>query len=315
MHALIADVEQLTRFCREADAQAGPQALVDGVNGLMPELDFHRVLTRGNWHRLGGVVDGAYGRISDNIVHWASEVSGGDVDELIAAYVDKGWFATQLSGKTHFFTASCGENPEDFIQIEIEELQEVLDRPLVERDWFPDSLEEFLDPLDYPRLEHEPIGQTYYQFRRITPVAELLRESRDSNQEGVNLRRFFQDWRQSSAFEGFPLCRHWVLALREYMDTDGEYRLKARPLSAFDEGLPDPRKGEDLQGARLANAIHGYDRRLGYPFAWFFNMLSRQSANYALAQAVLRDQAGAYDYLPARDLKILRAWEERPYAV
>jgi len=24
---------------------------------------------------------------------------------------------------------------------------------------------------------------------------------------------------------------------------------------------------------------------------------------------------GAYDYIPAKDLKVLRAWEERPYGV
>jgi hypothetical protein len=73
--------------------------------------------------------------------------------------------------------------------------------------------------------------------------------------------------------------------------------------------------GEILRGAELANAIHGYDRQLGYLFAWFFIMLSRKAANYSLAEAVLGDQVGAYDYLPARDLKVLRQWEERPYAV
>ena len=31
--------------------------------------------------------------------------------------------------------------------------------------------------------------------------------------------------------------------------------------------------------------------------------------------AVLRDQMGAFDYLPARDLKVLRQWEVRPYGV
>jgi len=44
-------------------------------------------------------------------------------------------------------------------------------------------------------------------------------------------------------------------------------------------------------------------------------MLSSHSENYTLAEAVLRDQMGAYDYLPAKDLKVLRQWEERPYGV
>ena len=44
-------------------------------------------------------------------------------------------------------------------------------------------------------------------------------------------------------------------------------------------------------------------------------MLGQKASNYALAKAVLADQMGAYDYLPARDLKVLREWEQRPYAV
>jgi hypothetical protein len=34
-----------------------------------------------------------------------------------------------------------------------------------------------------------------------------------------------------------------------------------------------------------------------------------------LADAVLADLMGAYDYLPARDLKVLPQWEQSPYAV
>ena len=73
--------------------------------------------------------------------------------------------------------------------------------------------------------------------------------------------------------------------------------------------------GKRIRGAKLANAIHGYDRRLGYPFAWYFMMLGQKAENYALADAVLADQMGAYDYLPARDLKVLRQWEQSPYGV
>jgi hypothetical protein len=44
-------------------------------------------------------------------------------------------------------------------------------------------------------------------------------------------------------------------------------------------------------------------------------MLGSKAENFAVAEAVLRDQMGAYDYLPAKDLKVLRSWEERPYGV
>ena len=315
MDSLIEQSGQLAKICTEADATQGVEALNGSIARAFPEWKFSCVLSRGGWHRLGGVVGDNYQRVSDNIVHWAESESGGDVDELVARYLDTGFFATHLAGKTHYFTAPTGERSSDFMQLEIEELREVLDRRLVERDWFPDSIEEFLDPLDYPRLEPEPVAEPYYLFRRITPISSFLDSSDDLSQGQYNLRRFFQDWENSSAYEGAHLCRHWVLALQEYMDSDSEYRLNAKPVSTYSGELPDLPWGSLLRGVDLANALHDYDRRLGFPFAWFFMMLSRKSANYALAQAVLRDQMGAYDYLASRDLKVLRSWEERPYSV
>ena len=312
---LIAQSSDLVTICAEADVTHGVKALSDNLARAFPDWNFSCVLTRGGWHRLGGVVDKNYHPVSNNIVHWAESESGGDVDELVARYLDAGFFATHLAGKTHYFTAPTGDRSGDFVQLEIEELQEVLNRHLVERDWFPDSIEEFLDPLDYPRLEPEPIGEPYYLFRRITPVSRLLERSDDLSQGQYNLRRFFHDWQSSSANEGGHLCRHWVLALQGYMDSDNEYRLNAKPVSTYSGKLLDLPGSGLLRGVDLANALHDYDRRLGFPFAWFFMMLSRKSANYALAQAVLRDQMGAYDYLASRDLKVLRSWEERPYSV
>ena len=44
-------------------------------------------------------------------------------------------------------------------------------------------------------------------------------------------------------------------------------------------------------------------------------MLNRKGVPTTVADAVLRDQMEAYAYLPARDLKILREWEQRGYNV
>jgi hypothetical protein len=317
MDDLVSKPELLAQLCNDTDVSLGLDALNERLSRMMPDLDFNWVITRGHWHRLGGVVDADYQPVSRNIVQWAEQESAGDVDELIARYLDMGFFATHLAGKTHFFTAPFGDRPEDFIQLEIEELQEVINRPLVQRDWFPDSLAEFLDPLDYPRLEPEPVAEPYYQFRRITPIAKLVHERgpQRESQSHYNLRRFFQDWEQSSAGEAGPFCNHWILALREYLDSDGECSRIARPVCTFPGQLPELPPGESLHGSKLANAIHDYDRLLGCPFAWYFIMLSRKATNYSLAEAVLQDQMGAYDYLPARDLKVLRHWEERPYGV
>lgn len=314
MNIATAKPAHLTRLCEEIEVREGISALDEGIKDLMPGLEFRHTLTRGHWHRLGGVVDAQYQPVSDNIVHWAEIESNGDVEALVMRYMDKGYFATRLAGKTHYFTATTGDRAEDFIQLEVEELQEVLDRPLIDRDWFPESLEEFLDPLDYPRLEPEPIGAPYFRYRRITDISKMMDEM-PSGHASLNLQRFFHDWYHSSAYDAEPFCHHWVLALQEYRDREGEWRMKARPVSSSVNELPDLPPGDTLHGSELAKAIHVYDRRLGYSFAWFFIMVSTRSENYELAKAVLRDQAGVYDYLPARDLKVLRGWEERPYSV
>jgi hypothetical protein len=315
MEPLLNYSEKLVTLCSQVDASEDRNKLDEAVKALIPELQFERVLTRSNWHRLGGVVDANYQPVSSNIGQWAGEASEGDVDTLIAKYLDKGYFATNLAGKTHYFTAPVGDYADQFIQLEIEELQEVICRPLVEHDWYPDTIEEFIDPIEYSKLEPEPVGKSYYQFRRIIPIATLLAESQKEDQAQSSLKRFFQDWHNSSANECSHFCRQWVLTLRDYMDSNGDCRVKARPYAIAADRLPELPPGEKLHGVDLANAIHGYDRQMGYHFAWYFIMLSRKASNFRLAEAVLRDQMGAYDYLPVRDVKVLRGWEERPYGV
>lgn len=314
MKDLLSNPEPLIALCSEISPKAGQQALETALKQRFPELDFRWMLTRGHWHRLGGVVDSEHRRITDNISHWAEQESDGDVDELIAKYIDAGYLATQLAGRTLYLTAPIGDNAEDFLQLEIEELQEVVERPLIDQDWFPDSLEEFLDPLDFPHLDPAPVGEPYYQFRRLTPVAELLEEQRN-NRNLRDVHRFFQDWHNSSARKAEHFCRHWVLELRDYMDRDGECRLTAKPVSTYSKELPEIPAIETLHGAQLANAIQNYNFHLGYSFAWYFILLTRKAANHTLAEAILRDQSGEYDYLPARDLRVLQAWVREPYGV
>ncbi|TVS10882.1 MAG: hypothetical protein EA417_18645 [Gammaproteobacteria bacterium] len=307
--------EALSRVCADLEPISGMAALTEAVNGLAPAQPFRWVLTRGGWHRLGGVVDPDHRRVSDNITHWLDAACAGDMESLLADYGDAGYLATRMAGKTHFFTAACGERPEDFIQIEIEELQELIERPLIDPEWLPDSIEDLLEPLEMRNAQMWPIGRSFYQFRRTTLVPELLEEGPVDGPHLRVLRRFMNDWRNSSAAGHANLCEHWVLALREYKDQDGTCRVMARPLAVGRERFPDLPVNPDLRGAKLATELHAYDRAVGYPFAWYFTMLSRKGDSYALADAVLADLMGAYDYLPRKDLQILHDWERHPYAV
>ena len=302
---------RVAQVCQRFTAGEGIETLVAAIASELPGLSLHHVMTRAGWHRLGGVVDLEGNRVAHNITEWAEAESGGDIDELMFKLADARYFATRLDGQTHYLVAQTGPRARDFIQIEIEQLQEVLDRTISDPDWFPDSIADFVDPLDYPRLAPEPIGPPRWLFRRLTRVADLV-ASRDAS---PRLVRFLDDWDRSSAAESEGFCRHWVLAIRTYQDRDGEGHLTAKPVHVLANPIPTLPDAEVARGARLANQIHGFDRLLGYPFAWYFHMLTNPRVSHKLAEAVHADLVGAYDYLPARDLKVLRDWYRDPYGI
>ena len=211
--------------------------------------------------------------------------------------------------------APTGERAADFVQLEVEELQEVLDHYLNDPDWLPDSLEEFIDPLDYPRLEPEPVAAPRYVFRRLLPVAGLIEALQDSNPAQDRLLRFTGDWDQSSAAGKARFCDHWVLAVREYFDQYGIPHTSARPVATDKLTLPKPDPWGVNRGAALANQLHSFDREAGYPMAWYFHLLVAPGAALQIIPAVLEDHAAGYDYLPPADLDVLRRWRDAPYAM
>lgn len=316
MSAVEFDAKRVARICSgTAACDAGLNVLAEELTGLLPGLTFEHVLTRSGWHRLGGIVDRDYHRVAEHVSQWAEQESGGNVELLLSRYRDAGYFATRFQGRTHYLVASTGRDPEQFIQLEVEELQEVLDRILIDPDWLPDDLEDFVDPLDYPRLEPEPISAPRYVFRRFTRIADVLERTEDYT--GFDLvRRFMADWQRSSAGLEHEFCRHWVLSLREDPDQYDGTLISAKPTAAKPVGdLPELRGLEASAGAELASRLQAFDRAVGYPFAWYFHMVTSTNIPSSIADAVMRDLDGDYDYLPRRDLDCLRAWLSKPYGV
>lgn len=288
-----------------------PAGILERLQSEVPELDFRYATARSGWHRLGGVVDADHRRIAKNIETWAETESAGDVDLLLDKCAEIRGFVTKLQGSTHYLTAATGTDAADFIQVEIEQVQEVIDRPLWDPDWLPDDPADFCDPLDFPRLDPEPVGPPRLLFRRLVRVADFLA----SEEAGRQVKRFFGDWDRSSAGESARFCERWILSMREYRDTQGDDRLSGKPipLQQSDElALADEEIG---RGAALANLIHAFDRRCGYHFAWYFHMLTRRQVSHQLAEAVHSDLMGAFDYLPAKDIAVLRDWYDAPYSV
>ncbi len=305
--------EGLVQACLSTLPERGLAQLIGSPGETAVEAQPERVLTRSGWHRLGGVVDGAYRRVAESIAQWVEQESGGEVERLLSRYAGAGYFATRLRGQTHYLVFPKGSSAADFVQLEVEELQEVLDRYLIDPDWLPDSLEEFIDPLDYPRVEPEPIGQPRFLFRRMTDMKALLADQRDAPSDRARLCRFLADWEQSSAGAAAPFCRHWIVALRETPDRDGGTRLSVRPVPTA-RVLPSLAPYDGVRGPELANRIHGFDHQAGYPFAWYFHMLSGRLVPFELGEAVASDLAGEFDYLAPRDSERLLEWRLQPYA-
>lgn len=315
MENLLQPVESIQQLCQCVTAEQGVDEITAGINRIYPELDFGYTLTRGHWYRLGGVVDADHQPVAESLEKWLRDKVDDDLESVLLDYADKDYFITINSGKTHYFCAQTGDRAQDYIQIEIEQLQQVIDRPLVDPDWMADSIEEFIDPVECPRLERLPVGEILFQFRRVTEIDRLIDDLKKDNWGSNQVPRFVEDWNRSSAPDATHFSEHWVLSLREYMDSDKQVHRTAKPVPACHQPNVELPDGERYSGADLAHAIHSYDRQVGYPFSWFFMMISRKSDHIRLADAVLNDLMGAYDYLPSRDLKILRDWAMDPYAI
>lgn len=316
-----APIDTLGDVCASTMVSDNHQLLLQKLQRVLPELEFNHVLTRGGWYRPAGIIDNRGSHITHNLREWVEQQSGGDIEQLYEACGDKNYIVTISTGRTHYFVAKTGEKARDFVQLEVEQLQEVQDHLLFEADGeLPDNIEEVIDPIDIDKLESVPVAAPRYVFRRITPIAEFTRDMEGYAQDKADRRsdsllRFMQDWDRSSAREAGPFCHHWVLSLRSYTDAWNETNLQALPITTYSEEVDHMSLECVDRGAGLARLIHGFDRRIGYPMAWYFFMLSHRQVPYQLAEAIHRDQMGAYDYLPSRDLKILKEWSIKPYGI
>ncbi|VAX12361.1 hypothetical protein MNBD_GAMMA24-1227 [hydrothermal vent metagenome] len=309
------DANELIHACTQARPDDGQHDLLLRINNTVKDLEFQHVLSRSGWHRPGGIVDRNGKRITNNLRIWAEQESDGDILALLDKYADRGWFATRLLGATHYLVATTGSGSTDFIQLEVEELQEVLARPLFDPDWYPESLEEFVEPIDFPELEPEPVGDPRYLFRRAIPIAKTLEELREEGIGSRRMRRFLRDWNKSSAVMNGYLWNHWVIRFIPYTDRYGDRKFNLKPLTTYKDMVPDVDGALIQRGAGLANLIREIDRQAGYPMAWYFFMLTTPGIKHEIAWSVMEDHSAGFDYLPERDLEVIQSWCDDPYSI
>lgn len=279
---------------------------------------FEYALQRGGWYRPGGVLAANGERLADNLEQWArAELAdcGDDFEELLERHAQRGLRVTRHSGRTHYFVAQCGSAPTDFFQLEVEELQEVMDRELIDADALPEDMQELLDPVAPKLLQGEAVGAPRYRFRRLLDMRQtvarvVLNEGRDAG-----LLRLQREWMHSSAALRGHFSEHWLVGLREHLDRYRNPVVSASLVSRHARELKSFQWNEALSGVDMAQQLQAFDRAAGYPAAWYFHLVSNTITPPAIAYAIVRDLEAGFSYLPETEAVLVQGWVASPYTV
>ncbi|KXB32413.1 hypothetical protein AT959_01600 [Dechloromonas denitrificans] len=305
----------IVETCAKVSVSSGPVALVKALGAALPEWKFRHALSRGGWYRLGGILDHQGERVSDNLESWvenALDERDGDFAALCDDFIDKKLYATRLVGQTHYLVASAGDSTDGFLQLEIEDLQEMRVHQLFANE--PSTLEELVDPrggADQP----VPVGLPFYTFRRIQHIGAFLGRMLAQKPEPAPIHRMIDDWSKSSASNTSAYFNHWVIATREHLDRYHQPVFRAQPIATLAGEAPEFAAASGTTGLKLNEALSHFDRESGYPMAWYFHMLTSKAVPYWVAQAVVEDSLGGFAYLPQRDVDVVRHWLHQPYAL
>lgn len=305
----------IVETCTRTPVSAGPAALARALGSALPDWKFRHAFSRGGWYRLGGIVDGQENRISDNLEKWVEEAladNDGDLGALIDAYADADLYATRLVGQTHYLVATVGNGHDDFLQLEIEDLQEMRAHRLFSGD--PSTIEELIDPRDDSQ-PLKPIGLPFYAFRRVQHIGAFLARMRAQKPEPAPIHRMLDDWTHSSAGHSCVWSNQWVIATREHLDRYHQPVFHAQPIATLAGDPPSFEASAGCNGLKLHQALSQFDRAAGYPMAWYFHMLSSKAVPHWVAQTVVEDMLGGFAYLPHKDFEVVRRWLHQPYGL
>ncbi|THF59358.1 hypothetical protein [Pseudothauera rhizosphaerae] len=302
--------ELASRLCAAIRPVPGHATLVDALR-REGGPQFTPRLSRGGWFRPGRILDADGNSVAEDALGWLeqawSEV-GEDADALAERY--PGYQLTRDQGITHYLVSIRGTGPTDYLQLEVEELQEVNSHPLDACEG-ADSVEALVvRPEGLP--PPAPLGRRRYSFRRLTDIATHLVLIGAQAGKPAPVMRFLDEWARSSAGQQRHFSDHWVLALSEHLDRYRQTRFSAVPVAAH---APSWQGTEEARGTELAQQLHDFDRAAGYSFAWYFHMVSGRRVPRSLPPKVYADLQEDLAYLPQRDIALVKEWVEAPYSI
>ena len=305
----------IVETCTKVPVSNGPIALVKALSNALPEWKFRHAMSRGGWYRLGGIIDSNGQRVADSLESWvekALDERDGDFAHLIDDFADQKLYATRLVGQTHYLVASADDSADGFLQLEIEDLQEMRVHQLFANE--PSTLEELVDPRG-GNEQAVPVGMPFYTFRRIQHIGAFLKRMLAQKPEPAAIHRMLEDWAKCSAGNSSAYHNHWVIATREHLDRYHQSVFRAQPIPTLAGEAPDFDASNGTSGLKLNEALTHFDRETGYPMAWYFHMLTTKAVPHWVAQTVVEDSLAGFAYLPQRDVDVVRSWLHRPYSV
>lgn len=324
MNKCVPDESTLQRLIKEIEASTPRPhhaSLLAVVERLLPDCVCAFALTRGGWYRTGGLIRTSSSgtgvdRVSDNLEDWIEQEMADcddDLGEFMDRHSDSELIATRHNGHTHYFVAPYGPDPAAFVQIEVEELQEVLDRRLWDAAAPPTDAQELADPIKPATVPAQVVGAPHYRFRRLTDLRLVSARLQAPIGSRPALVRFMQEWAGSRA--GAHFSAHWIVALREHHDSYNNVILTATPVSRHARQLKSFHWNTELRGLDAAKQLQAFDRAAGYPGAWYFHLVAGGLTPRDMAYAAMQDIESGFGYLGDIETRLLTGWLRESYAV
>jgi hypothetical protein len=315
------DEAVLSNLARDIEAippRPHHSGLLEIANRVCPGCTFRYALNRGGWYRPGGLIDAKGVRIAESLATWARielDACDGDMGELVDRNADRNLLVTRHTGRTHYFVAAYGSAPSDFLQLEVEELQEVLDRKLIDKGNPPEDLQELVEPIAPEVLEGQAVAAPHYRFRRLIDMRQTVARATPAGSHNAGLPRLLSEWAHSSAALRGHFSDHWIVALREHQDRYRNPVISASLVSRHARELKPFQWNPDLTGVEMNAQLQAFDRAAGYTSAWYAHLIAGTITPPKVAYAVARDLDAGFSYLPDTEAALLKNWVAAPYSV
>lgn len=331
MNSCVPDASTLKQLIAEIEASTPrphQTGLLEVGQRLIPDFPCRFALTRGGWYRAGGLIRADGERLAENLDDWLTQElddCDDDLGEFFDRHVDEELLVTRHTGRTHYFVVPYGPEPADFLQLEVEELQEVLDRKLLNPDSPPNDAQELSEPIKPVLAPAQVVGKPYYRFRRLTDIRLVISRLPTPIGDHHPLARFMQEWRHSRVgieigdgtqnSSGKHFSEHWIIALREHHDRYNNVLINAAPVSRHTRQLKSFHWNEALTGLDAGRQLQAFDRAAGYSGAWYFHLITSGLTPRNIAFTALHDIESGFGYLGDLDMALLNGWLHKPYSL